>query len=95
MIEQAKQTLARYLEEAGRPSDAVEIGVKLPLVVEDESPDRDAFPARGRPEEIASAIDRFRELGVDHFVFDLLPETISTALDSMDRFAQDIRPRLG
>ena len=95
MIEQAKQTLAQYLEEAGRPSDAVEIGVKLPLVVEDESPDRDAFPARGQPEEIASAIDKFRELGVDHFVFDLLPETISTALDSMDRFAQDIRPRLG
>ena len=94
LIKQARETLAVYLEEASRAPDAIQIAVKLPLVVEDESPDRDTFPTRGQPAEIAGAIDRFRELGVDHFVFDLVPETISCALDSMDRFAQDIRPHL-
>jgi len=62
-------------------------------VVKDASSDPE-FPTCGRPADIASAIERYRELGAQHFVFDLVPETLDCTLDTMDRFAQDIRPQL-
>jgi len=92
-LEQATQKLASYLDAESRHAKSIEIAIKLPLVVEDTSSDPE-FPTRGRPADIASAIERYRELGTQHFVFDLIPETVDCALTTMERFAQDIRPHL-
>ena len=93
LLGEATKKLARYLEAESRPRESVEVAVKVPLVVEDASSNSE-FPTRGQPADIASAIERYRELGAQHFVFDLVPETLDCTLDTMDRFAQDIRPKL-
>lgn len=33
-------------------------------------------------------------LGASHLVFDFVPESLATALDTMERFAQEVRPEL-
>ena len=92
-LEQSTQKLAMYLEAESRSMKNIEIAIKMPLVVEDTASDPE-FPTRGRPADIASAIERYRELGTQHFVFDLIPETVDCALTTMECFAQDIRPHL-
>ena len=92
-LEQSTQKLAIYLEAESRSMKSIEIAIKMPLVVEDTASDPE-FPTRGRPADIASAIERYRELGTQHFVFDLIPETVDCALTTMECFAQDIRPHL-
>ena len=57
-------------------------------------PLRTRLPIDGRPGDIAGAIERYRELGAPHFVFDVLPEKLSVALDTMERFAEEVRPLL-
>ena len=93
LLAETTRKLASYLEAESRPRESVEVAVKVPLVVEDASSNSE-FPTRGQPADIASAIERYRELGAQHFVFDLVPETLDCTLDTMDRFAEDIRPKL-
>ena len=92
-LAEARVDLNRYLEEESRKPESLALAVKLPLVVENDSSDNN-LPTRGRPAEIATAIERYREMGADHFVFDLVPEALTTTLDTMEQFAQEIRPRL-
>jgi len=92
-LESVKSQLARYVEDAGRPP-SVELAVKLPLVFQDAPPAEDQFPTQGRPQDMVDAIERYREIGATHFVFDPVPETLDVALETMERFAQDVRPRL-
>lgn len=93
-LEKAKAQLARYVEEAGRAPGSVELAVKLPLVFQDGPPAGDQFPTQGRAQDIVDAIARYRDMGAVHFVFDPVPEELDVALDTMERFAQEVRPRL-
>ena len=43
---------------------------------------------------IVSAIKRYEELGATHFTFDYNPETLDNALYTMERFANEVRPKL-
>ena len=52
-------------------------------------------PTHGTASDIISGLERYREAGADHFVFDLVPETLQTTLDTMDRFVEEVRPHLG
>jgi probable F420-dependent oxidoreductase len=54
------------------------------LVEEGRSPGSVPIPAKLR----------YHELGSDHFVLDIVPETRQVALDTMERFAQEVRGRL-
>jgi len=90
---EAKADLNRYLEEESRNPESLALALKLPLVVENEASGT-KLSTRGRPADIAAAIEGYRELGASHFVFDLVPEELATTLDTMEQFAQEIRPRL-
>ncbi|MCY4453205.1 MAG: LLM class F420-dependent oxidoreductase [Immundisolibacterales bacterium] len=79
-------------EKFGRAPGSVEIGVKLPLTFRDGP---GGFPTEGTPGQIADGIQRYTEAGVTHFTFDYVPEKVDVALDVMERFAQEVRPRLG
>jgi len=57
-------------------------------------PSADQAPTMGRPQDIADALKRYRDLGASHFVLDVVPETRAVALDTMERFAQEVRPLL-
>ena len=52
-------------------------------------------PTHGTASDIISGLERYREAGADHFVFDLVPETLQNTLDTMDRFVEEVRPHLG
>jgi len=92
-IAKAREDLGRYLDEAGREPDALEYAIKLPLVFNAELSGES--PTHGTASDIISALERYREAGADHFVFDLVPETLQTTLDTMDRFVEEVRPHLG
>jgi len=64
------------------------------MTFRDEAPGDGQAPTQGRPEDIVDAIKRHEEAGVDYFVFDLVPETLQETLDTMERFAQEVRPKL-
>ena len=78
-------------EKLGRTPGSVEIGVKVPLAIRD---DPGELPTQGTPGQIADGIRRYIEAGTTHFTFDYLPEKADVALETMERFAQEVRPRL-
>ena len=90
----ALQDLPRLVDEAGRAPDSVEIGLKVQMAFQDGPPTGDQPPTMGRPKDILDAIRRYQEQGVAYFVFDLAPETLDNTLDTMDQFAQEVRPKL-
>ena len=75
----------------GRPRGSVKLCVKLPLVFQDEPGE---FPTQGTPRQIVDGIKRYIEVGAEHFTLDFVPEKVDVALDAMERFAQEVRPRL-
>jgi alkanesulfonate monooxygenase SsuD/methylene tetrahydromethanopterin reductase-like flavin-dependent oxidoreductase (luciferase family) len=54
--------------------------------------DRPLF--QGTAEEVAGDVRRYAALGVTHFVFDPTHQDIAGVLANMERFAEDVRPRL-
>ena len=93
-LREARVDLDRYLDEAGRDSESLEIAVKMPLIFQDGPPQAGEAPTQGRAADIIGAIEAYREAGASHLVFDFVPESLATALDTMERFAQEVRPGL-
>ena len=93
-LRQARKTIDGYLEQEGREPDSLEIAVKLPLVFQDRPPGSEQASTEGRVADIIDGIQRYRELGVSHFVFDFVPETLANALQTMEQFVEDVRPKL-
>ena len=88
----AMKGLEEQMSQRGRSMDELEIAVKLPLVFEETAaPD---FVTKGSPASIADGIKSYRDTGANHFVFDFVPETCDVALDTMKRFADEVRPLL-
>ena len=93
-LREARIVLNGYLEEAGRTPESLEIAVKLPLIFQDGPPASGQPPTQGRVADIIDAIEAYREAGASQLVLDFVPESLTTALDTMERFAQEVRPRL-
>ncbi|MEE2803695.1 MAG: LLM class F420-dependent oxidoreductase [Pseudomonadota bacterium] len=91
-VAQAREDLGRYLESFEREADSLEYAIKLPLVFNAECSGES--PTHGTASDIIDGLKRYREAGADHFVFDLIPETVDTALETMHRFAEEVRPHL-
>jgi probable F420-dependent oxidoreductase len=93
-LREARARLDGYLEQAGRTSESLEVAVKLPLIFQNGPPAPDEAPTQGRSADIVDALQRYRDAGASHMVFDFVPESLATALDTMERFAQEVRPHL-
>lgn len=91
---QCRQDLDRMLVEEGREAGSVELAVKLPMIFRDEPAGDGEPPTVGKPQAIIDGLKRYQELGSSHFVLDAVPETRQVALDTMERFAQEVRPKL-
>ncbi len=91
---EARAELDRLLDAEGRSRDSVRLAAKLPMVFNDEGPVEGMAPTVGRSGDIIDAVRRFQDVGSEHFVFDVAPETCAQALDTMERFAQEVRPKL-
>lgn len=93
-LERSIALLDGYLEEEGRAPGSVEIAVKCPVVFQTGPAGAGQPPTQGRPQDLADAIKRYQDLGASQFVFDVVPEAQAVALDTMERFAQEVRPLL-
>ncbi len=93
-LEKALGTLQGFLEEAGRSMADITVGVKTMLNFQDGPPGEGQTPTEGRPQEIIDALKRYQDLGAQHITFDFFPESLDNALLTMERFAQEVRPKL-
>ncbi len=93
-MEQNIPVFERELEANGRKRADVQIGVKTMLTFQDGPPGEGQMPTEGRPEEIIATLKRYQELGVDHMTFDYTPESMEQGLLTMERFVQEVRPKL-
>ena len=90
----SKRDLNRYLDKDSRSAETLELTIKLPLVFQDSVAKSNQLLTQGRPKDIISGIERYQEVGVSHFVFDFVPETLDAALITMEKFSQEVRPYL-
>lgn len=92
-LHEVRESLDRHCAALRRDPSEVVIAVKLPLTFSDPPP-ANAFATQGSPAQIIDAIAAYGEAGVSSFVFDFVPEEVDIALETMQRFAEDIRPAL-
>jgi hypothetical protein len=52
-------------------------------------------PTEGSVQEIVDALKRYEDVGCDDICFDIMDESEGNALRSMERLADEIRPKLG
>ena len=93
-IPEVSKTLGDLCEENNRARDAVKIGVKVLLDFTGQPTAEGQFPTQGRPQDIIEAIRRYQDVGVEHLVFDVAPEQRTVLMDTIERFAQDVRPHV-
>jgi probable F420-dependent oxidoreductase len=92
----AKQVHA-WAQRAGRDPKSVRLTFRCPMEVRSKrakaaAGDRPLF--QGTAEEVAGDIRRYAAVGVSHFVFDPTVPDLRPVLANMERFADEVRPRL-
>jgi probable F420-dependent oxidoreductase len=83
------KTMTELLAEQGRSIDDFIMCPKLGLSFKD-GPEL----TTGTTQEIIDAIHRYEDVGATEMCFDNMLESIDNALDLLDRFANDVRPKL-
>jgi probable F420-dependent oxidoreductase len=89
-----RPALQAALEAEGRSAREFPVAPKVVLAFQDTPPGDGQAPTEGRPQDIIDALRRFRDAGATEFCFDIMPETLAVALDTMDRFANEVRPKV-
>jgi probable F420-dependent oxidoreductase len=85
-----------WARKAGRDPKDIALTLRVPLEL---APKRGAWSSdqpgfRGTPADVIAHIKAYQALGVSHFVFDLAPTDLRGQLSLMERFAQEIRPKV-
>ena len=86
-----------WAKKAGRDPESITLSFRCPLEVvpkraKPSGGDRTLF--RGTAAEVIGDIKTYQALGVGHFVFDAAAQDARGFLTIMERFAEDVRPRL-
>lgn len=86
-----------WARKAGRDPKAVALTFRVPLELAPKRAkptggDRTYF--RGTAAEVVRDIRSYQALGVSHFVFDLAPQDLRSQLATMERFAEEVRPKV-
>ena len=90
--------IAAHARQAGRDPRSITLTLRVPMQV--RSP-RDKAPAGHRPlfqgtaPEVRADVERYAALGVAHFVFDATAPDPKATLANMERFADEVRPKIG
>ena len=93
-ILEVKPRLDAALEAEGRTGEGFPITAKVALTFQDDPPRSGQEPVEGRPQDIIDALKRFRDVGTTEFCFDVKAETEQATLDTIERFVQEVRPKL-
>jgi probable F420-dependent oxidoreductase len=89
-----RPALGAALDAEGRSAAGFPIAPKITLSFQDTPPRDGQAPTQGRPQDIVDGLRRFRDAGATEFCFDLLAETLEVALDTLDRFVNEVRPKV-
>jgi probable F420-dependent oxidoreductase len=93
-IAELKPVLARLREAEGKPAE-MPICPKIVLGFENGGRKPGQVPTEGSVQEIVDALKRYEDVGCDDICFDIMDESEGNALRSMERLADEIRPKLG
>ncbi len=103
--EKAQQVRA-HAARAGRRSEAILLSLRAPLEIWPARPARSGkaeggsramlqgSPLRGPAEKVAGDIRAYRRAGVQSFVFDFTEQDPGAMVETMERFAEKVRPRV-
>jgi probable F420-dependent oxidoreductase len=83
---------------AGRDPDAVTLSFRAPMEVRsrrERAPGGDRPLFQGTAEEVLGDVRRYRAAGVTHLVFDPVRPDFRAFLASLERFAEEVRPKVG
>jgi probable F420-dependent oxidoreductase len=86
-----------WAREAGRDPSAITLSVRVPMEVR---PKRLKPPAGERPlfqgtaDQVIADIRAYADAGVTHFVWDFTNQDLRLVLENLERFAQEVRPKL-
>ena len=86
------QLLSSLAEKAGRDPGSISVCFSTDLGFDYGADTSERRILSGSPEQIAEDIRRYTNVGVDYFLFSYRSGSISEALESMERFASDIKP---
>jgi probable F420-dependent oxidoreductase len=92
----AKEVRA-WAQRAGRDPKAVALTLRVPMEVRAKTakaPGGDRPMFQGTAAEVIADIQAYAAVGVTHFVFDAAHPDLRSVLQNMERFVDDVRPRL-
>ena len=83
--------LRRLTARAGRPEDAVDVTFSTNVAF-DDSPTLDRRMMTGRPEQIASDLRQYQDLGVKNFIIGFAGDEAAVLQDNMEKFSRQVMP---
>ncbi|HEX7785361.1 MAG TPA: LLM class F420-dependent oxidoreductase [Methylomirabilota bacterium] len=86
-----------WAEKAGRDPKAITLSLRVPLELASgrgKAAVSDQPGFRGTAADVVGHIRSYQALGVTHFVFDLASTELRGQLASMERFAEEVRPKV-
>jgi probable F420-dependent oxidoreductase len=86
-----------WARKAGRDPNGIALSLRVPLELAPKRgkgavSDQPGF--RGTAADVVAHIRRYQAVGVSHFVFDLAPTDLRGQLTLMERFAEEVRPKV-
>lgn len=79
---------------AGRDGSALRLSVCMPVEVTTEAQPQDPARLRGTPDQLASALARYRKVGVSHVALQFMVPRFPERLEQIERFGQEVLPQL-
>ena len=92
---QAMLTVREAAERAGRDPLSVTAALRITVKLAATAAPAGRFLLTGSPSQVADDIRRYGDVGVTHLVLDVMTSDPATIAETMDRFANEVRPRLG
>ena len=89
-----RPTLEAALQAAGRTVEGFPIAPKVAVTFQDGPTAEGQAPTEGRLQDIVDPLRRFQDAGATEFCFDIMTETLAVALDTFERFAQEIKDKI-
>jgi len=86
-----------WAQKAGRDPKDITLSFRVPIELFSARAKRvpgDRMPFRGSPAEVIADIKSYQAAGVTHFVFDFAAPDVKSQLAMMERFAEEVRPKV-
>ena len=87
--------LQAFAREAGRDPQRITLAMGASIQFTDASATGPRSLFTGTPAQIIEAIQRYQELGVQNLRCDFPSPSLEDMLQAMERFAMEVRPRVG